>query len=531
MQRLIQRIQSSTPRRRRLRHEQQQQQQQQQQQLMFDEDTYVGGDTVSCSSFSSLGEDESTTEQDRTLALSLQERQDEEDLLLAYHMSILDGDAAGNDSFVMVNDYAQQQDTTSPSAAATSSSLEHLTPLMSMMNVAAIEEEGQELILHSVMPPPLWAASSSSSTPPMTRFLVSDLVENCCDDDTDDDVGHELCYDCLVQANLRFFQVVLGSPEQQAAPAPELCESCRARNEMDKKQHQHHAQDGDTKPKAPSRHQTKVLRFEKDDPRTRGNCSRRQYKKPALAPQSTSPRATTSTNIAIRPKTSGIYQKFRGRRLGGRPGASATAGDVCGYRPTLLDQRAPLSLYMYGDEDVLSPFDCLLRKNLQYYEYFDDHGTSNAATGRVGIRCCNCSHLNHSGGGGGGAFPVCLSDIHAAARQIATTHLMTSCCPVNKQNRVAAELKRLLYEEKNWSSSSSSPKNDKKDRHYWAESAKASGIFETGAGLGWTSFLPGEGDTRRRFLHKQFSKTMRSGAMHGVASAAGNSSSNAIYAL
>jgi hypothetical protein len=146
----------------------------------------------------------------------------------------------------------------------------------------------------------------------------------------------------------------------------------------------------------------------------------------------------------------------------------------------------PVPLHFLGDEEVLSSYECLLRKNIEFFGA-DSSDARTSRLGQVGIRCRNCAHLDCNVRDSM-EFPRRYEDLGRSAKRLAC-HMIYSCEFVS--TTLKAELTRL----------STLPISF--DSNYWAETAKESGVL---TGLVWNEWSPRvrEPTFGRRQLHKQY---------------------------
>jgi hypothetical protein len=102
---------------------------------------------------------------------------------------------------------------------------------------------------------------------------------------------------------------------------------------------------------------------------------------------------------------------------------------------TKLSGRAPAVLYMSCDDDSLSEYQCLVRKQIELFEAGREEVESNAkgrnkpiVLGQVGIRCGHCSMLNPRHRVRGATYyPAKLNGLYQAAQSMASGHLCFHC--------------------------------------------------------------------------------------------------------
>jgi hypothetical protein len=188
------------------------------------------------------------------------------------------------------------------------------------------------------------------------------------------------------------------------------------------------------------------------------------------------------------------------------------------HHPTL---RPPVALYSLDDNKLLTPYECLIRKQLEFFqadpldvqECFQAAntasllGNNNAIMepkqGQVGIRCCHCAHIHPHNTVRRGAmqFPRHPEGIVTSAFQLAQTHLLQACPYVSTTLR--EELKRLQYQQQQQQQQQAAcccPSTTK----YWAGIAQENGIF-SGGELYWNIKPHQDGNRlRKRHLPKQY---------------------------
>lgn len=144
-----------------------------------------------------------------------------------------------------------------------------------------------------------------------------------------------------------------------------------------------------------------------------------------------------------------------------------------------LTGRANLILAMSCDKDMLSPYQCLVRQQIELFEAKQEDINTNAqgrnrpiVLGQVGIRCRHCSFLAlHLRSRGSTYYPSTATGLYQAAQNLASGHLCDHCG--NIPSSVKDEL-RQLRERK------SSAGGGKK---YWADGVRSLGVFEDAHGL------------------------------------------------
>jgi hypothetical protein len=141
--------------------------------------------------------------------------------------------------------------------------------------------------------------------------------------------------------------------------------------------------------------------------------------------------------------------------------------------------RCPTVIYMSCDDDSLSEYQCLVRKQVELFEARREDVDSNAqgrnrpiVMGQVGIRCRHCTMLPPKHRARGAIYyPAKLYGLYQAAQNMASSHLCEHCQHVPPD--VRAELLKLRDRK-------SSAGGGKK---YWADGVRILGVFEDEDGL------------------------------------------------
>ena len=151
--------------------------------------------------------------------------------------------------------------------------------------------------------------------------------------------------------------------------------------------------------------------------------------------------------------------------------------------PVGLTGRAPFPVARGNDEGRLTPYQCLARQHIQYFEAGQAQVEEGAqgrnkpiVLGQVGIRCIHCAGLARKDKAPAAAFyPAKLSGIYQSAQNIMNSHLAKDCqnVPPNVRERLKSTANRK------------SPPGTGKA--YWSDEAMNVGIFEDEHGL---RFLP-----------------------------------------
>eukprot|EP00978_Attheya_sp_CCMP212_P027961 scaffold95164_cov52-Attheya_sp.AAC.1 len=140
-------------------------------------------------------------------------------------------------------------------------------------------------------------------------------------------------------------------------------------------------------------------------------------------------------------------------------------------------------LSLLQDEEHLSYYQCLVRKQIEVFEAEPDDVASHARGrnkpiifGQVGLRCVHCKYSPRPSRGRGSVFfPSKLLGIYQAAQNMAVGHLCISC------DNIPDDTKEQLLTFRQQKSSANVGKQ------YWAMAAKAIGLKETEHGLTFNS--------------------------------------------
>lgn len=145
--------------------------------------------------------------------------------------------------------------------------------------------------------------------------------------------------------------------------------------------------------------------------------------------------------------------------------------------------RAPVPLFLPSDDDTVSPYQCLARQQIEFFEASAAELTAGAqgrnrpiTLGQVGIRCKHCANLEHRQKARAHAFyPSKLEGIYQAAQNIANSHLIKHCTLIPSDVR---EQLVLLQAQK------SARGGGKK---YWVEAAARCGVYDSEDGIRFSS--------------------------------------------
>lgn len=149
------------------------------------------------------------------------------------------------------------------------------------------------------------------------------------------------------------------------------------------------------------------------------------------------------------------------------------------------ERKLPRILHVPSDDDALSPYQCLVRKQIELFEASeaDIHATAQGRNrpivlGQVGIRCIHCGRLPIERRARGAVyFPSTLMSTYQTAQNMANSHLIKDCNEIPKAIR--EDLIRIRLRE------NSESQNTRKSafgggRSYWARGLQANhGVIET----------------------------------------------------
>jgi hypothetical protein len=144
-----------------------------------------------------------------------------------------------------------------------------------------------------------------------------------------------------------------------------------------------------------------------------------------------------------------------------------------------LTGRPPIQLYLSCDDTVMSPYQVLARRQIEFFEANVDDVESNAqgrnkpiVLGQVGIRCRHCSHLPPKQRKRGAVYyPAKLEGVYQAAHNMALSHFSTYCECIDESLR-----NHLICLRENKGSTGGG-------KSAWAERAGALCVFEGVDGL------------------------------------------------
>jgi hypothetical protein len=163
--------------------------------------------------------------------------------------------------------------------------------------------------------------------------------------------------------------------------------------------------------------------------------------------------------------------------------APASGGAQQYQIPVLSSSTAPLPsnrpsipIYMDRDEENLTEYQCLLRKQIELFEAGPDDIRSNAQgrntpilLGQVGLRCRYCAPLPRAARTKGAVFySQTIDGIYQVAQNMSKVHLCERCHRIPRE--VQDKLKALRGDNQRAVGG----------KHYWADGVRALGVYEDG---------------------------------------------------
>jgi hypothetical protein len=144
-------------------------------------------------------------------------------------------------------------------------------------------------------------------------------------------------------------------------------------------------------------------------------------------------------------------------------------------RPTSL----PALLYLEADANILSNYQCFLRKQIEIFESSNDDVQFNASRmnrsivlGQVGLRCRHCANTPEWERSSGAVYyPGNLSMLYQAGQNLAKNHLCQGCNAIPQQMREYLKYLRAAN------------RRASNGKEYWKKTARYLGIIEDGARL------------------------------------------------
>jgi hypothetical protein len=139
-------------------------------------------------------------------------------------------------------------------------------------------------------------------------------------------------------------------------------------------------------------------------------------------------------------------------------------------------------LYLRQDQDNLSPYQCLVRKQIELFEATEKDIKDNAqgrnkpiTLKQIGIRCRHCGRLTPKKRAKGAVFFTSkLVGLYQTAQNMANSHLIKDCLEIPKDIR--EDLLRIRLAEKGSNTRKSAYGGG---RHYWASCLRMLGVVET----------------------------------------------------
>jgi hypothetical protein len=171
----------------------------------------------------------------------------------------------------------------------------------------------------------------------------------------------------------------------------------------------------------------------------------------------------------------------------GRSVASFTSlmtGSVTTTTTTLMTGRPPIQLYLTCDVDTMSEYQCMIRRQIEFFEAnIDDVDSTTQGRnkpinlGQVGIRCRHCSNKVSPKQRQRGAcyYPTKLDGIYQSAYNLTSIHLLERC------QFIEDSLRYQLTTLRDNNSTASTTRGGGKQM--WTERAAALGVYEDLNGL------------------------------------------------
>ena len=148
-------------------------------------------------------------------------------------------------------------------------------------------------------------------------------------------------------------------------------------------------------------------------------------------------------------------------------------------QPLALTNRSAMPLYLEQDEDNLTDYQILLRKQIELFEAGPDdiRGTAQGRNtkillGQVGIRCRHCAPFPKAARPRGAVYySQTIDGIYQVAQNMSKVHLCNRC------NRVPPDVRQKLRSTRNENQRASGGKQ------YWADCIRSMGVYEDGRAL------------------------------------------------
>ncbi|GAX26774.1 hypothetical protein FisN_9Lh041 [Fistulifera solaris] len=143
------------------------------------------------------------------------------------------------------------------------------------------------------------------------------------------------------------------------------------------------------------------------------------------------------------------------------------------------------NVYLPRDEESLSPYQCLLRQQLEFFEATNEDASvvqgRNKAVSlyQVGLRCRHCARVSVVQRTAGATYyPTRLDSIYQSGQNVAKHHFDVQGCPTIPRE-IQQVMTALAHEVRGRKGKSSKGGG----KLYWAETAREMGVVETSKGL------------------------------------------------
>ncbi|GAX20332.1 hypothetical protein FisN_9Hh041 [Fistulifera solaris] len=172
-----------------------------------------------------------------------------------------------------------------------------------------------------------------------------------------------------------------------------------------------------------------------------------------------------------------LYTPSRAITLSSHSTASNTSRSVSTFTTA--------NVYLPRDEESLSPYQCLLRQQLEFFESTNEDAS--VVQGRnkpvslyqVGLRCRHCARVNVVQRTAGATYyPTRLDSIYQSGQNVAKHHFDVQGCPTIPRE-IQQVMTALAHEVRGRKGKSSKGGG----KLYWAETAREVGVVETSNGL------------------------------------------------
>ena len=174
----------------------------------------------------------------------------------------------------------------------------------------------------------------------------------------------------------------------------------------------------------------------------------------------------------------GSVASSHSRTIHSMPGNTPAASHAAAG-PSSSDGIPPICLYVEGDENKISAYQCLARQQIELFAATDDDVQFNTSkmnkmivAGQVGIRCRHCAVLpQYSRPKAAVYYPRTLDSLYQFGQNMVKNHLGASCKLIPHATRKKMEdLKDAR-------------RRGRGGREHWASAAKALGVYEDASGL------------------------------------------------